>query len=110
MVSDASVIEPVEGAEQFVESFLRHSGSEIGYANHGFVLAVSNFSVQANFDVGAVMRVPHGVAHHVLDGAVQQRRTSENRDLFLDGATHVALTTLRFEVGVLGDVANQFIE
>src|ERR1700745_3023226 len=62
-----------------------------------------------DLDFGPLASVTRRITDDILNGTMQKGRTAEDRDFVLNHATHTALSALRFEVRVLGDVANELV-
>src|SRR5712691_8713069 len=72
----SSIIQAIEGLKQFFQRIGRNSITAIRNSNHGLAPGRRLGSLQINLHRRAFASITDGIAHHILDRTVQQRRIS----------------------------------
>src|SRR5215510_12169835 len=90
----------VEGSKQIVKGFLRHSGTVISHTDNCVSTTTVVQTLERDFDAGILRRVPHTVAHHVLDGTPEQFNITEDLAFSCGSYLNLAIIFLGLKINV----------
>jgi hypothetical protein len=102
-------VQAIKRLEQFCQGVWGNAGAGIAHPQHGFGSAGPLLAPEIDFYRGSFLRVADCVAHHVLDGAMQQGRVAAHLPFTVRyGGMDMAMPCLSLELGIFDYALDQF--